>query len=217
MNPLLTPYVPLVNFIGEVIGVNCEVVLHDLSDLEHSVVAMSDNRLTDRQLGSSITDFALRLLQDQDYQKRDYVTNYIGRPRDGSRTFRSSTYFIKDGQGRAVGMLCVNVDITELKEARNALDKLLMLDQMFSLDEGEPHHETYAESVGDLLDNLIRETRAQFGTTPEELSVSEKRRFVSVLSQKGGFLLKGAVSRAAAVLGVSEQTIYRYLKDSACT
>ena len=51
---------------------------------------------------------------------------------------------------------------------------------------------------------------------PESLGVAEKRRFVALLSQKGGFLLKGAVSRAASALGVSEQTVYRYLKDSQC-
>ena len=48
------------------------------------------------------------------------------------------------------------------------------------------------------------------------LYVEASRRFVALLSQKGGFLLKGAVSRAASVLGVSEQTVYRYLKDSPC-
>ena len=36
-------------------------------------------------------------------------------------------------------------------------------------------------------------TRAQFSAPPESLGVAEKRRFVALLSQKGGFLLKGAV------------------------
>ena len=31
MNPRLQGYVPLVNFIAEVVGPNCEVVLHDWS------------------------------------------------------------------------------------------------------------------------------------------------------------------------------------------
>ena len=178
MNPRLQGYVPLVNFIAEVVGPNCEVVLHDLSDLEHSVVAISDNRLTDRQIGSSITDFALRVLQNRCDREQDYVTNYAGQPRDDRRPLRSSTRFIQDERQKA--------------------------------------HEPYAESVGDLLENLIRETRAQFSAPPESLGVAEKRRFVALLSQKGGFLLKGAVSRAASVLGVSEQTVYRYLKDSPC-
>ena len=55
MNPRLQGYVPLVNFIAEVVGPNCEVVLHDLSDLEHSVVAISDNRLTGRSAAASRT------------------------------------------------------------------------------------------------------------------------------------------------------------------
>ena len=216
MNPRLQGYVPLVNFIAEVVGPNCEVVLHDLSDLEHSVVAISDNRLTDRQIGSSITDFALRVLQNRCDREQDYVTNYAGQPRDERRTFRSSTLFIKDEAGNTVGMLCVNVDITDLRAAREAMDKFLLQDRMFFLDERQKAHETYAESVGDLLENLIRETRAQFSAPPESLGVAEKRRFVALLYQKGGFLLKGAVSRAASVLGVSEQTVYRYLKDSPC-
>ena len=217
MHPKLRGYLPLVNFIAEVVGPNCEVVLHDLSDLEHSVVAISDNRLTDRQVGSSITDFALRVLHDRGDREQDFAVNYVGRPRDETRTFRSSTLFVKDEEGKTIGMLCVNVDITGLMQAREALDKFLLLEKLSPLEEKQAMQETYAESVGDLLDNLIRETRTQFSTAPEELSVSEKRRFVSVLSQKGGFLLKGAVSRAAVVLGVSEQTVYRYLKDNTCT
>ena len=152
MNPRLQGYVPLVNFIAEVVGPNCEVVLHDLSDLEHSVVAISDNRLTDRQIGSSITDFALRVLQNRCDREQDYVTNYAGQPRDERRTFRSSTLFIKDEAGNTVGMLCVNVDITDLRAAREAMDKFLLQDRMFFLDERQKAHETYAESVGDLLE-----------------------------------------------------------------
>ena len=204
MHPKLRGYLPLVNFIAEVVGPNCEVVLHDLSDLEHSVVAISDNRLTDRQVGSSITDFALRVLHDRGDREQDFAVNYVGRPRDETRTFRSSTLFVKDEEGKTIGMLCVNVDITGLMQAREALDKFLLLEKLSPLEEKQAMQETYAE------------TRAQFAAPPESLSAAEKRRFVSALSQKGGFLLKGAVSRAAAALGVSEQTVYRYLKDVQC-
>jgi predicted transcriptional regulator YheO len=213
MNPLLRNYVPLVRFLGEVIP-ESEVVLHDLGDLEHSVVAISERRLTERGLGSSITDFALVLLKNLDYRKRDFVTNYVGRSPDGTRTFRSSTFFIKDENGEAAGMLCVNVDITGIREASETLGRLLMDERMFALEQGEVAHESYARTGGDLLGSLIEETKAQFPQDAGELTAQEKRQFVAYLSHKGGFLLKGAVSRAAAELRVSDQTIYRYLKDN---
>ena len=41
----------------------------------------------------------------------------------------------------------------------------------------------------------------------------EKRQVVAQLSQRGFFNLKGAVSIVAKRLDVSEQTVYRYLKE----
>ena len=46
------------------------------------------------------------------------------------------SYDIYDEAGNTVGMLCVNVDITDLRAAREAMDKFLLQDRMFSWTKG---------------------------------------------------------------------------------
>ncbi|MGM0602449.1 MAG: PAS domain-containing protein, partial [Bacillota bacterium] len=38
----LNNYKPLVKFLAEVLGENCEVVLHDLNNLENSIIAIEN-------------------------------------------------------------------------------------------------------------------------------------------------------------------------------
>ncbi len=43
MNPLLKPFFPLVDFLADVFGEDVEVVLHDVLDINKSVVAIRNN------------------------------------------------------------------------------------------------------------------------------------------------------------------------------
>lgn len=59
----------LVDGISRVFGRNCEVVLHDLRQPEHSIVAIPNGHVTGRRvgdplIGGPIGDIGLRLLQD---------------------------------------------------------------------------------------------------------------------------------------------------------
>ena len=45
------------------------------------------------------------------------------------------------------------------------------------------------------------------------MTIEEKKQVVATLQGKGAFLLKGAVGEVAQALDVSEQTVYRYLKE----
>ena len=58
---------------------------------------------------------------------------------------------------------------------------------------------------------LCRDLDKEYGF--ERMLPEEKRQVVANLNQKGAFFLKGAVGLVARRLGVSEQTIYRYLRE----
>lgn len=46
------------------IGSHCEIVLHSLQDLKCSAIRIANGEHTGRQIGSLITDLALRMLHD---------------------------------------------------------------------------------------------------------------------------------------------------------
>ncbi|WP_115990888.1 helix-turn-helix transcriptional regulator [Cohnella lupini] len=210
---ILNSYKPMVEFIARINGNNCEVILHDLRQLENSIIAISNSHVTGRTVGGSITDFALSIIHDKKYEDRDFIANYTGKVANQERELRSSTYFIKDEGKTVIGMLCVNVDVTPLRKAREALDEMLSSDASIEEPGRAAQREAFVPSMEDLLRQSITEAIANYGIEPSRMLADEKKRIVGDLNAKGVFLLKGAVTETARRLETSEQTIYRYLKD----
>ena len=94
---ILDNFKNLVDFLGMVLGKNAEVVLHELSDFDHSILAISNN-LSGREVGGPLTDFALRILKQSKTDNRNFFINYRGKSSCG-RDFRSSTMFIRNANG----------------------------------------------------------------------------------------------------------------------
>ncbi|MDU0477777.1 helix-turn-helix transcriptional regulator [Staphylococcus chromogenes] len=160
---LLDRYIPLVEFLGEAIGPNCELVLHDLDVPDQSIVAIANGHISGRQIGGPVTDFALRFMRQGASSKATSLSGYRAVNSSG-RICRSSSYFIRDDEGELRGMLCINVDITEMVNVRDAVDRLL--------GEGEePKQRTYpdkATAMAELAagDPGSKETMVRPGATP---------------------------------------------------
>jgi len=100
----LDSYIPLVDAIAETFGKNCEVVLHDLSRPEQSIIKIANGHLTGRDVGSSATDFVLSLLGKRNL-KKDYFVGYPTKTKKGVE-LKSTTVFIRDRKKRVIGALC---------------------------------------------------------------------------------------------------------------
>ena len=74
-NPLLDPYKPLVPFLASLCGDGCEVLLHDVSQPKHSVIAIANGFHTGRKVGSPFTDLAVKIMQEKQYEKGDYLSD----------------------------------------------------------------------------------------------------------------------------------------------
>ncbi len=122
---LLLSYAPLADFIARMNGDGCEALIHDVRDPLHSVIYITQPTLTGRSLGDGMTDYAVELVESRRYLTDPFVVNYVGGSPE--QIFRSSTYFIRDGKELA-GLLCVNIDISSILEARKILDQVLILD-----------------------------------------------------------------------------------------
>lgn len=210
MNQLLAKYIPLVDFLAEVLGPDAEVVLHDVEDMDRSVVAIRNGQVSGRSVGSPATNMVLKVIQDGRGSKIDYLANYRGMAADG-RALRSSTYFIHGARNKLIGILCVNIDTSKLEFIKEYLDRLL---PPLGLAGSGEAVERFSNSVEELalgsIDAAIKET----GTSPRRMSQDEKIALVRRLDGEGIFLLKGAIARVAAALEVSEATVYRYLTNA---
>ncbi|SHE59207.1 helix-turn-helix transcriptional regulator [Desulforamulus putei] len=191
--------------IAQNFGKNCEVAVHDLSNLDKSLIHIAGD-VTHRKPGAPITDLVVKVLHQEGDQARDMV-GYKSITKDG-RILKSSTTFIRDGRDKIIGALCINFDITDFQHIQAAVGDLINLPYQG----GEDKKETFASTVHETIDVLVAQAAEVVGKPPATMSMEEKIKFVATLEQKGAFLIKGAVDYIATVLGVSKYTVYNYLQ-----
>ena len=61
MDARLEPYRVVVSFLGEALGPDYEVVLHDLTSEDGTIVAIVNNHISGRTEGAPLSNMALRL------------------------------------------------------------------------------------------------------------------------------------------------------------
>ncbi len=210
---ILQKFYGIADYIAAINGPTCEVIVHDISNLQSSIVHIVNGHVTDRQVGGTITDYALDLIMERQDQQKDSIVNYMGSTRDG-RILRSSTYFIRDNQEELIGLLCVNIDITDLITARDILSKAAALNSA-------PVHESAAAasrehfnlSVDELVNGVIDNVILESGISPENSNTKQKKELTRILFDRGVFKIKGAVNVLAKRLNISSQSVYRYYKE----
>lgn len=218
-NPLLRHYVKLTEFLGHALGPDYEVALHDLTDKNHSIVAIANNHISGREIGAPLTNVALSILMNRSYETSDYRLHYHGVSING-KDLRSNTFFIKQ-DGRLVGMLCINFDDSRYRTACQQILGLchpdMFLEDVLPLHTGappatgRPAPEKFRNSTEAVAIDAINRELEHLGVAAERMTSDERLRIISTLEDDGIFLLKGAVKDVAAGLHCSQASVYRYL------
>mgnify|MGYP000001837329 CR=1 FL=1 len=96
-------------------GPNCEVVVHDLEteDVDHSIVVIENGHVSGRKLGDGPSHIVFESMHEGTTEVHDREP-YLTKTTDG-KLLKSSTIFIRDDEGKPVGILGINFDITLMK------------------------------------------------------------------------------------------------------
>lgn len=181
-------------------GGRCEVVIHDLSNPESSIVWI-EGSVTGRSVGGSVTDLLLKELR---HGKRDRILNYGGYS-DGKALKSSTVLFRQDGKLHTA--FCINFDVSELIAAEFSL-------RSFCTVTNDEETETFGPDVREMLEAVIAEACYEIGVPASSMDRSEKVRLVHMLEQRGAFEIRKAVSLVASRLGVSRYSVYNYLNET---
>ena len=134
LHPNLQAALQLVEGIFQMLGSRYEVILHDLSHVESSIVALAGD-VTHRKIGGPVTNYLLQLLQKYGDSAPNSI-NYRNVTTDG-RILRSSTIFIRDENGHIVGSLCINQDLTDYIVASRLHQEMVSFQHPAEEDEAE--------------------------------------------------------------------------------
>ena len=193
--------------IGDTFGTHCEVILHDFSNPQNSVVYTRNNTVTNRQVGESFTEYFVKEVLLSRKFEDDCSVNYMMTGSSG-QTVKSSTALIRDSGDRVIGALCVNIDVTCLANVLSQLSELMGMEPpSLSLEkevEVRPH---IKEIVDDIIDQTIGSQDVEL------LSREQKIELIRFMNAKGIFLIKGATDKVADRMNISKVTVYSYLDE----
>lgn len=204
MNEELKKYVPIANMISKTFGSRCEVVIHDLSIPQNSVVYTVNNHVTGREVGQSFEHLVKEVLLSKNFDG-DCTANYMTVTGDG-REIKSSTTLLRDSGGKLIGALCINLDIKPFKDSLSLIGDFLNAEPAKPSDSFEPFGNVM-EVVDDLIDKIIDQDKI------DSLKRKDKIDLIQFMDEKGVFLIKGAIDKVAERLNISKVTVYSYLDE----
>src|SRR6185369_3891352 len=111
----------IVTALGKMFAPFCEVVLHDLRDPEHAIVAI-ENNLSGRRVGDATTNMGLARIESPNFP--DVVQNYLNVLADG-RQVKSTSIGLRNQEGRCIASICVNFDTSQLSGIGSQLAQLV--------------------------------------------------------------------------------------------
>lgn len=204
---ILEGFIPVAKSNAKMFGPNCEVVIHDLTHPQNSVMFTVNNHVTGREVGQSFDHLVKTVLQDEDF-KEDHLSGYTFTTEDG-RMIRSSTSLIRDSERKVIGAYCVNFDVDALNRMQQFMDDFLPA-QAYAQEVAQETDEDL-ENVEEIVDQLIQQIIKN--SVHPSMKRHEKVELIRFMEEKGIFLMKGSVEKVASLLGISKVTVYSYLDE----
>ncbi|MFM0337675.1 helix-turn-helix transcriptional regulator [Paraburkholderia fungorum] len=187
--------------LGQTFAPFCEVVVHDLRDPRHAILAIHNN-LSGRSVGDPATELGLARIADDDYPQ--LLANYPNQFSDGRRA-KSTSVGIRDSSGRYIAALCLNVDLNMFRGIQNVLEQFCSASGAGTRESLDPAN---AESIRERIDQFA----ASLSTTPQALKTEQRRTLMQHLKQAGFLEVRKSMEVIAAHLGVSRATVYNDAK-----
>ncbi|MDO5116099.1 MAG: helix-turn-helix transcriptional regulator [Synergistaceae bacterium] len=191
-------------------GEDCEVVIHDLEseNMDDTIVAIENGHVTHREIGSGPSRIVLEALKTPPEELTDHY-DYLTKSSDG-RLIKSSSIYIRNDEGKPVGLFSINYDITKFAMAETTVKNFLHVAPQSS----EP--ERIPRNVNELLDELIENAVRHVGKPAPMMKKADKIKAVQYLKENGAFQILKSGDRVCKLFKISKFTLYNYM-DSADT
>ena len=204
----LDRYIPVTEFIAEMMGPDTEVILYSVTDRSvYYVINPMDEEMV---VGSGLRSLERRFLENRLYDHESFVVNYRALSKHRNK-LKSATLFLRGDNRQLIAMLTVNANVDRLVELRDMLNEMVSGHRPYDNQHGTSFYNSFEVSVEGIVSTTIRKELDKYKVPPDRLSQQEKIEVVRCLDQQGIFLVKGAIVEVAKSLQTTETTIYRYL------
>lgn len=193
-------YEPFIQALVELFHPFAEAAVHDLE--EGKIVAIYHN-LSQRKIGdlSPLKELKINTADFPDYFAPYYKQNWDGRP------LKCTSITLRDKKGKAIGLICINVDASFMQDAHRLLETFLKI----KVEAANPI-ELFGASCEEQATSLIEQYLDEKHLALKFLTREQKKELVQHLYKKGIFNYKSAAPFVAKKLSISRASVYNYIK-----
>ena len=186
----LDRYIPVTEFIAEMMGPDTEVILYSVTDRSvYYVINPMDEEMV---VGSGLRSLERRFLENRLYDHESFVVNYRALSKHRNK-LKSATLFLRGDNRQLIAMLTVNANVDRLVELRDMLNEMVSGHRPYDNQHGTSFYNSFEVSVEGIVSTTIRKELDKYKVPPDRLSQQEKIEIVRCLDQQGIFLVKGAI------------------------
>jgi len=191
------------------LSANQEVVLHNLTTPENSIVKIINGHVSGRSKGDHLLSgpekdkgFALLLSKNKDGKSmtvKDYKTVTAS-----EKILNSASTIYYSDDGHPLMAFCINVDTSPYEQMRKSLD-IIMATAPVDADAADLN-------LGGLVEQSIQEIIERHTVSGKKIQKTQRLKIVAEMREKGIFKMRGGVQHAAQALGVTRYTVYNDLE-----
>lgn len=198
MNKSIKAFLPTAEAIQRLLHPHAEVVVHDIK--KNQIVAIY-HPFSKRRAGDS----SLFTKEEEMATLEDCVGPYEKINWNGGK-LKSVSSVIRDENNQAVGMLCINLDISMLDKLNKLISGFINCDHL--IPQPTP---LFKDDWQERINNYVHSYLSEHHLTLETLGRQEKRNLIEHLYNVGAFIGKNSARYIAQIIKISRATVYNYL------
>ena len=203
---ILTHYIKVGEVVAEMFSPYLEVIVHDLTNPNNSIIAIFNSHITGRKIGDGTSDIGYKKLSNE---LPDKIVNYSNKSPSGVE-LKSSSLTIRNDNNKIIGSMGFNFDLSHFVNIREFIDLFSKSVEMKELPKKE---EFFMWNVKTEIQQALNKYLMMNKLQSKVLTRDDKLKVISYMKNKGYISKKGAKTIISELLAISRPTLYKYLKE----
>lgn len=196
------------------LGNKCEIIIHDFrKGFDHTIVHVINGQVSGRSVGDPPRGGMISHTgEDIGPYKDSRIYFYTGTDELKGKIFKSCTTLISDEENKIIGSVCLNLEMTDLILAQNALQNFVN----YNNNELSSNNEENVgfKNVNDVLYYYMDQCEQMIGKPMPLMDKGEKIQALNYLNNKGVFKITKANVTLSEAFQISKYALYSYLEEA---
>ena len=203
---ILSHYIKVGEIIAEMFSPYLEVIVHDLTNPNHSIIAIFNSHITGRKIGDGTSDIGYKKLSNG---LPDKIVNYRNKSPSGAE-LKSSSLSIRNDDNEIIGSMGFNYDLTSFVNIREFIH---LFSKSVEIEELPKKEQFFMWNIKTEIEQALSKYITMNKLQSKVLTRDDKLKVISYMKNKGYISKKGAKTIISELLAISRPTLYKYLKE----